>query len=72
MRSSGETINALMLFGDAELASIRGLDKERQIITGQLCNYLMKHFKNFEEYDFADNNDERYKQLSDIFTFMYR
>ena len=72
IQNKGNTIEAVVMFGNAEIAHLIGDGNERKVLTGKLCNYLIHNFKNLEEYEFADDDDKRYEQLSSIFTFMYR
>ena len=71
MQATGNTIDALILFGEAEINSLKGNAKERKICTAKLCNLLNHEFVNLKARDFAADDDMRFQELSELFSFMY-
>ncbi len=72
LKYRGEIITALELFGDAEVAEYTKDTQERDRITNQLVAYLQKHFDAIRNVHFSDDGNERYEELQQYFTFMYR
>ena len=68
----GEIIEALEMFGDAEIAEFEGKIDQRDAITKELIVYLKDNFAVLKEKIFSDDGEERYKELQEYFTFMYR
>lgn len=72
LSNRGEIINALEMFGDAEVADFEGKIEQRDAITHGLITFLKTNFVALKEKTFSDNGEERYQELQRYFTFMYR
>ena len=68
----GEIIVALEMFGDAEVANCENNIARRDALTNDLVSYLKNNFRILKERTFSSNGDERYQELQNYFTFMYR
>ena len=68
----GEIIVALEMFGDAEVANCENNIARRDALTNDLVSYLKNNFRILKERAFSSNGDERYQELQNYFTFMYR
>lgn len=72
LKHRGEIIEALELFGDAEVAELVQNTQERDNITNKLVEYLQKNFVAIRNVQFSKDGKERYQELQQYFTFMYR
>ena len=67
-----KTITSVMMFGNIEILNLKKEKDCRDNESKKLCQYLKTHFNTFEGKSFNDNGDERFKELAQIFSFMYR
>lgn len=70
-RDEGKIIKVAELFGFAEFYNATEDKKKRNRWTNDLALYLKENFKQFKDREFSHNGDERYRELSEIVTFMY-
>lgn len=68
----GEIIEALEMFGDAEVADYENQKDLRDSITKDLASFMKDNFTALDNKTFSDNGEERYQELQKYFTFMYR
>ena len=68
----GEIITALEVFGDAEIAEYENDIPKRDLITNDLTEFLKDKFPSLKDVIFSSNGEERYLELQQYFTFMYR
>ncbi|MGN0424013.1 MAG: hypothetical protein ACI4FY_01730 [Acetatifactor sp.] len=67
----GEIVEALDMFGAAEVADYCGDIVLRDEITGELAEYLNEKFPVLREVEFSKEGMVRYQELQNYFTFMY-
>lgn len=68
----GEIIMALERFGEAEIADLAGEFKLRDSVTLELAAFLRDNFEIFSDTIFSEDPKERYEELQEYFTFMFR
>lgn len=68
----GEIIEALEMFGDAEVADYENQKDLRDSITKDLVSFMKDNFTALDDKTFSDNGEARYQELQKYFTFMYR
>lgn len=68
----GEIIEALEMFGDAEVADFEGKLEHRDLITNDLIIFMKNNFETLKNQPFSDDGEKRYQELQRYFTFMYR
>ncbi len=68
----GDTIEALNLFGDAEVADCEMDVSRRDLITLELLSMMKERFVHFKDIEFPECGADRYRKLQNYFTFMYR
>ena len=68
----GVLIEALEMFGDAEIAEFEGNIEQRDSITSNLIVFMKNNFAALKEKVFSSDGEERYQELQGYFTFMYR
>ena len=69
----GETIIAIQMYADAEIADAQKDIKKRDAVTNNLCKYLSENFEVFSSGQISElDGDKRYKKLQKYFVFMYR
>ena len=68
----GEIIEALEMFGDAEVADYENQKDLRDLITKDLASFMKDNFTALDDKTFSDNGEARYQELQKYFTFMYR
>lgn len=72
LKYKGEIIIGLEMFGSAEVADFEKNIGKRDEITLKLVDYLSDNFEALKDISFSSNGDERYSELEQYFTFMYR
>ena len=72
LNHAGDIINALNIYGDAEIADIIGERENRDRKTIALSGFLKSHFDSLKMMDFSADGNKRYEELGKYFTFMYR
>lgn len=71
LEKKGDTIVALEMFGDAELADYAGERSCRDALTEDLACFMKERFRVFENVHFSEDGDNRYRELGEYFSFMY-
>lgn len=72
MRYKDKTVEALMMYGDIQVKRLAGDTLAWGNAVRALVAYMKKNFIVFRKKKFPEDREERYKELSGIFTFMYR
>ena len=72
MRYKDKTVEALMMYGDIQVKRLAGDTLAWGNAARALAAYMKKNFIVFRKKKFPEDREERYKELSGIFTFMYR
>ena len=71
IRHTGSTIDALNLYGAAEIQDHIGEVKKRDEITEGLAQFMKEHFDKLKDVTFFDDGYSRFQQLGEYFTLMY-
>lgn len=69
---TGMTIDAICLFAKAEIYELTHDLIKRDTFSEALSAHMKANFPAFSKVDFSDNGDDRYHELSEIITYMYR
>lgn len=67
----GAAEDAIRMFGELEIAAVKGDIRQRDDLSVKLCRFLAANFSIFEQTEIPGNGDARYRWLSDRMTFMY-
>ncbi len=71
MTYTGPTVDAIILYGQAELLDAQNNIQERDNITNLLASQLIENFDFFRNVEFPDDGAERYEKMKSIITYMY-
>lgn len=67
----GATEDAIRMFGEIEIAAVKGEIQRRDELSVKLYQFLTDNFSIFEQEEIPENGDARYRWLKDRMTFMY-
>jgi hypothetical protein len=72
MTDRGEVITALEMFGEAQIHNYAGEIDMRDDKTLTLAEYMVEKFDILKDKTFSKDGTQRFKELEEYFTFMYR